>query len=289
MRAMPKALGRAVGGTLWTAARGMRRHKASLLASALSFFTLVSTAPLAIVLLAAAGAVSGEAEAGDSLTALAVRALGPQAARLFEHADSGVGASGGVLATLVAVAIVLYGAARLFLALQFALDSIWDVPRETTRARRFRAALRSRALSFALVVVLALCGAAAVLADGAVGLVRGEAAPQDSPWIDLAEGTIAIVAMWLVFGATYHWLPKCRVSWRRVWPGAGLTAVLVFAGQDLLEGYLERIASASTLGAAGSALAFPLWLYGTWMLFLFGAEITRAMDGGGRRTAETER
>ncbi len=71
-------------------------------------------------------------------------------------------------------------------------------------------------------------------------------------------------------------LPDVELSWRDVWKGAFLTAVLFGVGRSLIAFYLGRAGIASTYGAAGSLVLLLMWIYYSTLILIFGVEFTRA-------------
>lgn len=80
-------------------------------------------------------------------------------------------------------------------------------------------------------------------------------------------------------------MPRVRVAWRDVWPGAAITALLMTLGKTLIGLYVGRSGVASAYGAAASVIALLLWVYYSSLIFLFGAELaaTYAQRYGSRR------
>jgi len=59
----------------------------------------------------------------------------------------------------------------------------------------------------------------------------------------------------LIFGLIFKVLPDVRISWRDVWQGAFVTAILFVIGQELISLYFSLAGVASAYGASGSLLA----------------------------------
>jgi membrane protein len=78
-----------------------------------------------------------------------------------------------------------------------------------------------------------------------------------------------------LFATIFRLLPDVVLSWKDVWLGAALTALLFSLGKLLIGLYLARSAIASTYGAAGSLAVLMVWLYYSAQIFLFGAELTK--------------
>ena len=68
-------------------------------------------------------------------------------------------------------------------------------------------------------------------------------------------------------------LPDVEIAWRSVWIGAAVTALLFTIGEFALGLYLGNATSA--YGAAGSVMAFLLWVYYSAQILFFGAEFTQ--------------
>jgi membrane protein len=62
-----------------------------------------------------------------------------------------------------------------------------------------------------------------------------------------------------------------------VWLGALVTAVLFTVGEYAIGTYLGRSAPGTPFGAAGSLVAFVVWVYYSGLIVFFGAELTQVM------------
>jgi membrane protein len=78
-----------------------------------------------------------------------------------------------------------------------------------------------------------------------------------------------------LFALTYKVLSDVKISWRDVWVGALLTAVLFEIGRFLLGLHPGRSTVASPYGSAGSLVTILLWIYYASIIFFFGAELTQ--------------
>ena len=63
--------------------------------------------------------------------------------------------------------------------------------------------------------------------------------------------------------------------------GAFVTAVLFAVGKSLIGIYLGRAAPSSPYGAAGALIVLMFWTYYSAQIFLFGAELTKAIADEG--------
>ena len=90
----------------------------------------------------------------------------------------------------------------------------------------------------------------------------------------------------MLFAAIYKMLPDTPLRWRDVGIGALITAALFTGGKSLIGWYLGQAAPGSTYGAAGALIVLLLWTYYSAQIFLFGAELTRAIADTRRESPE---
>jgi membrane protein len=83
----------------------------------------------------------------------------------------------------------------------------------------------------------------------------------------------------VLFTAIFKVLPDTEIAWRDVAVGAMITALLFTTGKSLIGWYLGTTAASSGYGAAGALILILLWIYYSAQIFLFGAEIARAIAG----------
>jgi membrane protein len=87
----------------------------------------------------------------------------------------------------------------------------------------------------------------------------------------LASPLIFMVIIALIF----KWLPRAKIRWRDVWPGAAVTALLFWIGSFSVGLYLSYSNWTSIFGAASSLIALLLWVYYSAWIFLLGAKFTQ--------------
>jgi membrane protein len=259
------------------------RH-GDLLAAAISFYTLLSLAPLVVIAIHVASLLVDRAEARGTLLNGMSDLTSPELAATVGQLTDAVDRQGGGVAAILAGVMLLWAASRLFLQIQEALNLIWGVRTKDSASvgeavKRF---VTKRLVSFAMVLA---CGALllSMLIAQAVLATVGDAVERwlggtitISPWLFLLGVSYVMIAM------VFRVLPDAKVRWRDVWVGSAVTTVLVLAGTALLGLYLTRIAPAWLQGAAGSLAAFMLWAYYLAQVFLLGASFTRtwsARDG----------
>ena len=247
-------------------------------AATIAFYSLLSMAPLLVVVIAIAGAVWGpEAARGEIVTQFG-SLMGDDAAKAIEEIIQRASSQPkrGVVATLIGIGVLLLGAIGVFGQIKTALNTIWEV--EPKPGRGVWGLIRDRLLSFAMVICIAFL----LLISLAVSAMLSAAGGWISSMIELPAAlmwvintVVSIGVITLLFAAMYKVLPDVQVAWRDLWIGAVATAILFNLGKYLIGLYLGKSSTVSVYGAAGSLVLILLWVYYSSIIFLFGAEFTQ--------------
>jgi len=253
------------------------RHRAASRGAALAFYTLFSMAPILLLTVAVTGYFFGDRFARVDVIAELQQLVGLSAATEIRSVlASAHNPSSGGLTTIVASVLLLFAATSVFAELKDSLDEIWGVPQPLYSG--VVALIRTRLLSFALVVLLAALLLFSLLTSAALAVLENLAAEK---WSNAAAfyGVISSLAAFAIiaclFAVVYKMLPDAVLSWSDVWIGAAVTASLFSLGKYAISLYLAHSVVASTFGAAGSVIALLLWIYYSAQIFLFGAQFTR--------------
>src|SRR5262249_38299832 len=123
------------------------------LSAALAFYTMLSTAPLLVVVATIAGFVFGPDAARGQLAGEMRQLVGPEGAQSLQTMlANAYHPTTGILASVASVVVLLLGAMGVFVELQDTLNLIWKAPpRPGSGVLAF---LRSRLLSFLMILVI---------------------------------------------------------------------------------------------------------------------------------------
>ncbi|WP_439631648.1 YihY/virulence factor BrkB family protein [Gemmata sp.] len=247
------------------------------LGAALAFYTALSLSPLLVAVVAIVGFAFGQEAARGELVEQLRDTTGEQAAVVIEQLVARSAAGGeGVLATVAAFAVALFGASNLFADLQSALNAIWRVP-GSEKPGGVLAFLRGRVLAFALVGGTALLLVAALVLGPVLAAMETRVSGHVPGWVNSAgvlNFFVPFVLTTVLFAMIFKVLPDVRLAWSDVWLGAVVTAALFAGGRYLIGLYLGRAAVGSAYGAAGTFVALLVWVYYSTQILLFGAELT---------------
>src|SRR5438105_5843697 len=250
--------------------------KAPQLGAALAYYTVFSLAPLILVLLAIVGLIFQNDPAGawKKITEQMSYFLDKSAVEMVQNIAQKASQPGkGLIATIVGVALALFGASGVFGQLQDALNTIWGV--KAKPGGGIWGFLRSRFLSFTMV------GGVCFLL--LVSLTLETVLKAFSHYVQsmLPGGIVIAVTVYIIFdfavvvllfAMIFKFLPDVKIQLRDVWVGAAITALLFGLGKWVLGLYLGSGAAGSAYGAASSLITLLLWVYYSSQILLYGAE-----------------
>ena len=252
-------------------------HRASSKGAALAFYTMFSIAPILVLVIAIAGAFYGEQAAQGELFGQLRGLVGPQGADALQAVLAGArNQEEGKLATLVAGALLLFGATTVFAELKASLDEIWQLPPVTQNT--LWDTVRTRLLSFGMVLVLGFLLMVSLVVSAALAVLEKY---WQGLWsnatlaLSIINWTIGFLVIAAMFGVIYKLLPRIALSWHDVTIGALGTAALFTLGKYGIGAYIGNSGVASSFGAAGSLIALLLWVYYSAQIFFLGAEFAR--------------
>ena len=262
--------------------------------AAISYYTVFSIAPLLIIVIAVAGFIWGrEAVQGQLVSQLSgligqEGAVGVQA--LIESADK---PAKGLVATLISVVFLVIGATTVFAELQSALDRIWAVP-PNKEVSGIWTTLRARVLSLGFILGLGFLLSVSLVFSAGVAAFGGWANGLFPGWevvLQVINLLLSVSIATVLFAMIFKLMPQAKVSWRDVWVGAVVTALLFEIGKTLIGLYIGKSSITSSFAAAGSLVVVLIWVYYSAQIFLLGAEFTwvYAHEHGSLKQAKDEK
>ena len=252
-------------------------HRGASKGAALAFYALFSLTPILVLAIAIAGHVFGAEAAQGEIVAQVQGLVGPNGAQAIQALLAAAqDPTSGLVATLVASALLLLGATSVFAELKGSLDELWGIDKPSKSA--FSVLLRTRLLSFGMVLILAFLLLVSLVVSAALALFErhaGRALGGSAAVLEATSSFISFGVIACMFAVIYKTLPDAPLSWRDVWIGAAFTAVLFSLGKYAIGLYLGNSGVASSFGAAGSLIALLLWVYYSAQIFFLGAAFTR--------------
>lgn len=255
-----------------------KRDDAGQLAASTAYYTILSIAPLLIIVITMVSLLLQEADVEAYLLREVKALVGQQ----------GMGAVASMLsaaernphtpvASLIGFGVLVFGASGLMAALQDAFNRIWKIETDPgTNAvlllfvKRVFSVGMVLTIGFLLLVSLVVSALVSIVVAYASSFIPTAAILL--PILNLLLSFLAITALFCVF---YKFLPDIVIPWKTVLPGAALTALFFTLGKMTIGTLLTEWDFSTAYGVTGSVIVLLLWInYSAQAMFL-GAEFTK--------------
>jgi membrane protein len=252
-------------------------HKVIRMGAALAYFGIFAMAPVLMIAIAIAGLVYGRAATEGNIVRAISGVVGSSTALFVQElVESASQPRAGVIAAAVGVAGTFLGSVGYFFQLKDALNTVWEVaPKPGYRPMDL---LWKNALSFVMVLGLGFLLLASLLLTaglGAADSLVGRFVPGSETVWQLADVSLSVGLVTLLFACIFKILPDVYIPWRDVWPGAILTALLFTAAQVALSAIIRLANPGLAFGAAGALVVILVWFDLASLILLSGAEFIR--------------
>jgi membrane protein len=260
---------------------GWSKHKAPRLGASLACYTLLSLAPLLLVVVAVVGLVFGQTTAERGIIEQVRLLVGNDGAKAVEALLEGSrNTTHGIVATAVGLITLLFGASGVMIELRDALNTIWEVPsRELASLKKKALAfIKERAFSFAIVLSIGFLLVVSLAIStwiAAAGAMSASFLPAYEVVFHVLNVLVSFIIITFLFAAIYKVMPDVHLQWRDVVLGGAVTSLLFTVGKLLLGIYLGRASIASSYGAFASIVVLVIWVYYSGQIFFLGAEFTK--------------
>jgi membrane protein len=256
------------------------RQNATRLGAALSFYSLLSLAPLLLLAISIAGLIFGQSAAQQQITQQIDALAGPAAGKAAASFLQAPGAKRhGALGAVLSLITLVFSASGVLIELRDDLNYLWEIPApHVSGLRMVTSFLKERLFSFAMVLsvgFLLIVSLAVNTWIAALGAHSASLTGIQATALHLANSLVSFVVIAGLFGAIYKIMPETPIEWRDVILGGAVTSLLFTAGKILLGFYLGRASYQSMYGAAASVILLIVWVYYSAQIFFLGAEFTR--------------
>ncbi len=259
---------------LWST-HAVPRHSASV-----AFFTMLTLAPLLMVLAGVAGLFLGSERVVEQILTTVRTNVGEQASRAIETLiEQTVLRGSGASATIFGVLLAMWGASGLLHAIKDSLDRFWDAPPHSEVG--IKNWLITRLIGAGAVLFLSLLLVASVVLDIVLATLHRRLGSEVPAFYWLGLGlnrSLTPILLTLGTAILYWWLPGVRVRFRYALVGAFVYAMLWMGARALISLYISTSGLATLYGSAGSVVALLIWVYISAHLFFLGALITVALQ-----------
>ena len=251
--------------------RGMK------LGAALSYYTIFSLPPLLLIVISISGFFYGTEAVRGEIFGQIRTLIGDESAKQVQEILKNVALSrDNLLATILGVITLLFGASGVFAEIQDSINFIWALKAKPKRGL-FKIII-NRLVSFSMVVSVGFLLLVSLVVNAFLELLinRLQALFHSGVWMVYGVNLVlTFVIITFLFSIIFRVLPDGKVAWRDTLVGAIFTAILFMIGKSLIGLYLGNSEVSTTYGAAGSIIIILLWVYYSAIILYFGAEFTK--------------
>jgi membrane protein len=259
--------------------QGWAQANSAMLAAALSFYTLLSLAPLLFIAVSVAGMVFSERAVTDMLIREVSTVVSPQTAMALRTVLEGrTFPRGSGLATSLGVVAMLAGASLVFVQLKNAINVLWGIAPHPKHGLFVR--VRTHFLSFLMIFVVILLLLALMVASTllvSLNQFLQFLPPRLVESLPQADFGLTFIGFMVLFAIIFKTLPDAKTAWQDVLIGAAATSVLFTLGGFLFGVYLGNVALFSPYGATASVILILVWVNFSMNIILFGAKLTQVL------------
>ncbi len=246
--------------------------------AAIAFYTIFSIAPLLILIVFIGGffleeqAVLSQIQdiAGDFLDEATIAAMN-------EFVISRIAESSGIITTIIATFVIIFGATTVISQMKISLNRIWNV--REIKINSFYHFLFNRVLSFLMILIFSALFIFSLIAESVLAVISGMLADYfpgiEIELIVLISQFVTISFAILSFTLIFKILPDVHARWSDVLVGAIVTTLLFMLGKYLIGFYFSASGIDATYRAAGSLVIFVIWVYYNILIILLGAVFTQ--------------
>jgi membrane protein len=257
------------------AIRGFNEDKVSLHATALSLFSVLSVVPILALAFGIAKGFGLEVMMQEEIKKAFV--ANPDIANfLIDFATTALSNTKGGLIAGIGVVVLLFTAMRVLNNIEVAFNEVWQIKKPRPLFRKF-----SDYLTMILVgpiLVLLSSSLTVFISTSVTRLIDNyDFLEIIAPFIEGSLSYVPYLIMWLVFTLLYVVMPNTKVKF-----GPALFAGIIIGTvfQLFEQAYIFFQVEVSTYNAIyGSFAAIPLfiiWMQASWLMILFGAELSFA-------------
>ena len=266
------------------AGEGWLNHNVSRMASSIAYFGIFSLAPMLVIMVTIASLVFGKSASEGLIVDRLTEILGLPAAQFIQSMLAGIYQSQGLtVATVLAVALLIWTSTRMIGATRGALNDIWEV--SGRGGGGFLGFLFGKLIDIGMVIGIGFLFLASMLANAAVSAVTGyfsDVLPLPGWSLQIIGIVFSLLVSTTFLVIIFRALPNIKIRLLHILLGASVTAVLFTLGNYVIGRYLGRTSPGSASGLAGSLAVIMIWMYYSAQIVLFGAEVTRAYARRGR-------
>lgn len=266
---------------LWLDADGLR------MSAAMSFYGILSLAPLVALLISVMGRWLDTASLEANVMARISAGLGQQAADVVQQSFGNAFTSDGSATSLLTFLVFSSGAVGIFAELLSAFERLWRQDRADMPNLPWWNSVKLHARGFLYILVMGVLLLVSLVASTVMTVLTGNipALVAMGRVLPLLNELVSFVFCTALFIGLMRMSTGPKPTLRHLAWGAMVGALLFSVVRHVLARYLTAAPIVNAYGAAGSMVAVLMWFYVTSAILLFAAAWARALADESRLLA----
>lgn len=246
------------------------KHEILTLAASLAYTTALALSPFVLIFLSIASLLGSELQ--KKLFVQLSSSIGEKAGNsIVEIINSAKDNSElSSLSGIVGLFILAISASTIFIQLRISLNKI-DEYQENNSASGLWRFFKERFLSIGFVFGFIFLLILSFLASTFIAMVY---TTQSGLFWKLSSLVIDFVIFSFLFTAIYRFIPSAKLQKKRCRISGAISAIFYLLGKNLVSLYIAKAGIESSYGAAGSLVAFLVWVYYITLTFLISYEFS---------------
>jgi membrane protein len=248
------------------------------LSAALSYYTIFSLPPLAIIVTSFCGIYYGKQAIQGDLYEKINGFVGNRAALQIQEIIKSVNLSPhNIFAAVGGVIILVIVASGVFSEIQDSVNYIWGI--KTKHKRGLIRFVINRLMSFLMIASAGILLLISIVITSLMDILNKKLfihlPPETIYFYYLLTHAFLFLLITLFCIIIFKILPDGKIAIRDCLLGAAFTAVLFMLGKFLIGAYLRSSTMATVYGTTGSVILILAWVYYSAIILYFGAEFTK--------------
>jgi membrane protein len=271
----PQSFHRVAGRFLWRLVVSVTQHDIASLAAVIAFYAFFSLFPLLLLVIYGASLLLPQLQV-EKVIELFVTPYFPAWPRDFITSNLPHLERVGVNVGIVSAVILTWSATSGFIAIQQALDVVWNSQQRSFVMRRVIAFL------MLLILLLLTLGSEVVMTLTPVVTYALVKHATFLSWLKMVHGVSRVLfplSLFLGCLVVYRYLPSRQSHWVYLVPGALVTTIAVDAGRAVFTWYASHLVMYQLIyGTLTVVMLVILWMYLASLAMLFGAEVSATLQ-----------
>lgn len=249
------------------------KHEIFLLSASIAYTTALALAPFVLILLSVASLLGPEMQ--QKLSESMTSTIGPKAGQAILVVIKSTQGHPSLtsISSIVGFVILVFSASAIFSQLRIALNKI-NEHKATTEEGGVKGFIKDRVFCIGLVFGFAFLSVVSLLLSSILTAIfpGGEG----MLWKSM-NFLVNFLMFSSVFTLIYRFIPSDKLSWKTCSISGLISTVFYLMGKNFISLYLGKAAIVSSYGAAGSLIAFLIWVYYTALTLLVSYEFSKVL------------